>query len=126
MVSSLPLRTTMFRVLSFLMTSLTSLAETTDCPLMLIMTSFSLSPPLQHRGKRNCNASSWPACRGQLYVDTGTARNRKAQSQRGVVTANLPDDSFDHYWITGFPFEIFRPNCQSCPLQKCLLALCDR
>lgn len=41
----------MCRVLSFLMTSLTSLAETTDCPLMLMMTSFSLSPPLQHKEK---------------------------------------------------------------------------
>lgn len=45
-MSSLPRRTTIFRVLSFLMTSLTSLAETTDCPLMLMMTSFSLSPQL--------------------------------------------------------------------------------
>lgn len=88
MVSSLPLRTTMCRVLSFLMTSLTSLAETTDCPLMLMMTSFSLSPPLQHRGKRKCDTASPAAAAAPAW-------SRKARAS-GAWTANLRDYRLHH------------------------------
>lgn len=112
MVSSLPLRTTMCRVLSFLMTSLTSLAETTDCPLMLMMTSFSLSPPLQHRGKRKCDVASpaVAAARPGAEKPERAGRGRPTYATTDCITV---------------PPSIFRPNCQSCPQQKCPPALWD-
>lgn len=48
----------MFKVLSFLIMSLTSEAEVIDCPLMLIITSLSFRPPLKRQ--RNNELLLWP------------------------------------------------------------------
>lgn len=52
MTSSFPRRTTTRKVVSFLIAVLTSVAEEICSPLMEIMTSCSLSPPLQNKQRR--------------------------------------------------------------------------
>lgn len=55
--SSFPRRTTTFKVLSFFTVALTSVADEILCPLMEMITSCCLSPPLKDRRKILNNAS---------------------------------------------------------------------